>query len=121
MPPTPPTPPAPATPPTPPKARLLYCKAHVAIHPTAFKRDNIAGYLGLVDVGCECRLSKGVAEKGGVAGAGLLVSWVPEQVLAGMDVEDREGYRRAGELADGEVDGDGDGECASSCEMLTCE
>ncbi|KAE8542753.1 hypothetical protein D1P53_000815 [Cryptococcus gattii VGV] len=92
---------APAPPAPPGKARLLYCKAHVAIHPTAFKRDNIPGYLGLVDVG------EGVAEKGGVAGEGLLVSWVPEQVLARMDAEDREGYRRAGEMAEGEREEDG--------------
>lgn len=108
----PPAPPSPTTPPTTPpsptappgKARLLYCKAHVAIHPTAFKRDNIPGYLGLVDVGGESSLREGVA------GAGLLVSWVPEQVLARMDEEDREGYRRVGEIAEGEREEDG--ECA---------
>ena len=83
------------------KARLLYCKAHVAIHPTAFKRDNIPGYLGLVDVDGESSL------KEGVAGEGLLVTWVPEQVLARMDAEDREGYRRAGEMAEGAREEDG--------------
>lgn len=87
------------------KARLLYCKAHVAIHPTAFKRDNIPGYLGLVDVDGESP-----SPKEGVAGEGLLVTWVPEQVLARMDAEDREGYRRAGEMAEG--DREEDGACA---------
>ncbi|KIR78939.1 rab GTPase activator, partial [Cryptococcus gattii EJB2] len=94
---------APTAPPG--KARLLYCKAHVAIHPTAFKRDNIPGYLGLVDVG------EGVAATHGVAGEGLLVSWVPEQVLARMDAADREGYRRAGEMAAGEREEDGGAVC----------
>lgn len=107
-----PSPPAPTAPTAPPgKARLLYCKAHVAIHPTAFKRDNIPGYLGLVDVG------EGVAATHGVAGEGLLVSWVPEQVLARMDAADREGYRRAGEMAAGEREEDG--ECAVAGGGLT--
>ncbi|UOH85127.1 hypothetical protein LQV05_001944 [Cryptococcus neoformans] len=80
----------PAMPPAPParKARLLYCKAHVAIHPTAFKGDNVPGYLGLVEVHGEGDTA------GAVAGAGLLVSWVPDEVLARMDEQDREGYRR---------------------------
>ena len=83
----------PAMPPSPParKARLLYCKAHVAIHPTAFKGDNVPGYLGLVEV------HGGGDTAGAVAGAGLLVSWVPDEVLARMDEQDREGYRRVGE------------------------
>lgn len=101
-------PPAMSTPP-PGKARLLYCKAHVAIHPTAFKRDNIPGYLGLVDAGA------GAAPTRGVAGDGLLVSWVPEQVLARMDAADREGYRRAGEMAAGEREEDGECALAGGC------
>lgn len=102
--------PAPPAPPAPPgKARLLYCKAHVAIHPTAFKRDNIPGYLGLVDAGA------GAAPTRGVAGEGLLVSWVPEQVLARMDAADREGYRRAGEMAAGEREEDGECALAGGC------
>ncbi|OXG12560.1 rab GTPase activator [Cryptococcus neoformans Ze90-1] len=89
-------------PPSPPahKARLLYCKAHVAIHPTAFKGDNVPGYLGLVEVHGEGDSA------GAVAGAGLLVSWVPDEVLARMDEQDREGYRRVGELAEGEGEGE---------------
>lgn len=97
------------SPPPPGKARLLYCKAHVAIHPTAFKRDNIPGYLGLVDAGA------GAAPTRGVAGDGLLVSWVPEQVLARMDAADREGYRRAGERAEREREEDGECALAGGC------
>lgn len=95
-------------PPSPParKARLLYCKAHVAIHPTAFKGDNVPGYLGLVEV------HGGGDTAGAVAGAGLLVSWVPDEVLARMDEQDREGYRRVGELAEG--DREEDGECVGA-------
>lgn len=108
----------PAMPPSPApaparKARLLYCKAHVAIHPTAFKGDNVPGYLGLVEVHGEGDTA------GAVAGAGLLVSWVPDEVLARMDEQDREGYRRVGELAEGEGEGEEEGEWRVGGDALT--
>lgn len=105
----------PAMPPSPPahKARLLYCKAHVAIHPTAFKGDNVPGYLGLVEVHGEGDTA------GAVAGAGLLVSWVPDEVLARMDEQDREGYRRVGELAEGGEEREEDGEWRVGGDALT--
>lgn len=110
------TPPPPATPPAmsprpppPGKARLLYCKAHVAIHPTAFKGDNVPGYLALVELDAAANDD---AQRPGVAGEGVLVTWVPDQVLARMDEQDREGYRRVGELAEG--DREEDGECVGA-------
>ncbi|ORY28020.1 rab-GTPase-TBC domain-containing protein [Naematelia encephala] len=78
------------------KAKLLYCKSHVSIHPTQFNRDNISGYLGVVEV--EAQPGNVVADdEGGVKSAGskeLLVTWVPDELLARMDEEDREGYKR---------------------------
>lgn len=78
------------------KARLLYCKSHVVIHPTQFNKDNISGYLGIVEVD---RAEGGLRsdEEGAVkreVGKELLVSWVPDEVLERMDEEDRAGYKR---------------------------
>jgi hypothetical protein len=66
------------------KARLLYCKSHVVIHPTQFGKDNVSGYLGIVEVDKE----------GVVEGKELLVTWVPEEVLGRIEVIKRQGRRR---------------------------
>ena len=77
------------------KARLLYCKSHVVVHPSAFNRDNVPGYLGIVEVDAEHE-AVGVDEEGQVKRAQkeLLVTWVPDELLERMDEEDREGYKR---------------------------
>lgn len=81
------------------KARLLYCKSHVAIHPTNFSKDNVSGYLGIVEV--DGPDTSNVDGEGNVSGASgsqegkrLLVTWVPEEVLLRMDDTDREGYKK---------------------------
>jgi hypothetical protein len=67
---------------TPPdrRAKLLYCKSHVSIHPTAFNKDNISGYLGIVEVES--------------SSPSLLVTWTPDELLERMDEKDREGFKR---------------------------
>lgn len=79
------------------KARLLYCKSHVSIHPTNFSKDNISGYLGVVEV--DTPVTSTVDDEGNVSGGQtegkeLLVTWVPEEVVQRMDERDREGYKR---------------------------
>ncbi|WVW80626.1 hypothetical protein I302_102612 [Kwoniella bestiolae CBS 10118] len=83
------------------KARLLYCKSHVSIHPTSFNKDNISGYLGLVEV--ENTVPHSLAPNldsnhESVVGEGgkkeTLITWVPNELLERMDEEDREGYKR---------------------------
>lgn len=91
------------------KARLLYCKSHVAIHPTNFSRDNVHGYLGIVETE-----SKGndVDAEGNPKGHGrkeILVTWVPDEVLQRMDVKDREGYKRVDERTQAAVPDEEDG------------
>ena len=91
------------------KARLLYCKSHVAIHPTSLSRDNVHGYLGVVETE-----SKGqtVDDEGNPKGEGkkeVLVTWVPDEVLQRMDKEDRDGYKRVEERALGVVPEEEDG------------
>lgn len=91
------------------KARLLYCKSHVAIHPTNFSRDNVHGYLGIVETE-----SKGndVDAEGNSKGHGrkeILVTWVPDEVLQRMDVKDREGYKRVDERTQAAVPDEEDG------------
>ena len=65
---------------TPRRARLIYCKPHVFIHPTQFNKDNISGHLALVD--------------DPVHNGGLVVAWVPDQVLQRMDRSDRESFQK---------------------------
>jgi hypothetical protein len=81
------------SPPADRRAKLLYCKSHVSIHPTAFNKDNISGYLGIVEV----------------EGNSLLVTWTPDELLERMDEKDREGFKRVdgkfGKSADKEEDG----------------
>lgn len=76
------------------KARLIYCKSHVAIHPTQLRRDNISGLLGLVEV------DKGVTrvpESSGsnsTSGKEVLVVWVPDELFMRMSEEDQRNYKR---------------------------
>ncbi|KAK4685912.1 hypothetical protein P7C73_g4226, partial [Tremellales sp. Uapishka_1] len=81
------------------KARLLYCKSHVAIHPTAFHRDNITGYLGIVEV---AEQKDGKKE--------ILVFWVPDELLDRMDEDERGRYRKVEERL-GKEEVEEDGEC----------
>ncbi|WWC72751.1 uncharacterized protein I206_106715 [Kwoniella pini CBS 10737] len=77
------------------KARLLYCKSHVSIHPTSFNKDNISGYLGIVEVdhstphslapNLESSVENGQKE--------TLITWVPNELLDRMDEKDRQGYK----------------------------
>ncbi|OCF35927.1 rab GTPase activator [Kwoniella heveanensis BCC8398] len=84
------------------KARLIYCKSHVSIHPTSFNKDNISGYLGIVEVDQNAPhlLAPNLEQSDvGQNGQGLgrketLVVWVPDELLARMDESDREGYKR---------------------------
>ncbi|WVN86059.1 uncharacterized protein L203_101217 [Cryptococcus depauperatus CBS 7841] len=85
------------TSPPPGKAKLIYCKAHVAIHPTALRTDNIPGYLGIVQT---CVRSN----EASALGDNVLVTWVPEVVLERMDAQDREGYKKIGEKSDSEAE-----------------
>ncbi|WVF67871.1 hypothetical protein IAT40_002632 [Kwoniella sp. CBS 6097] len=82
------------------KARLIYCKSHVSIHPTSFNKDNISGYLGIVEVDQHAThsLAPNLEQITDGQGQGLgkketLVVWVPDDLLARMDESDREGYK----------------------------
>lgn len=90
------------------KARLIYCKSHVSIHPTQFNKDNISGYLAIVeaDPADGDKAAPGVTtdEEGNVRRTGgreVIVTWVPDEVLARMDEDDREGFRRVDGRANG--------------------
>ncbi|WWC92508.1 uncharacterized protein L201_007467 [Kwoniella dendrophila CBS 6074] len=80
------------------KAKLIYCKSHVSIHPTSFNKDNISGYLGIVEV--ESIIPHSLApnlDSTSIESNGqkeTLVTWVPNELLDRMDEEDREGYKR---------------------------
>jgi len=81
------------------KARLVYCKSHVAIHPTTFNKDNLSGYLGLVEVDASDVPRVDTDSDGNVKSTmrgkkELLVTWVPNELLERMDEADREGYKR---------------------------
>ena len=81
------------------KARLVYCKSHVAIHPTTFNKDNLSGYLGLVEVDASDVPRVDTDSDGNVKSIlkgkkELLVTWVPNELLERMDEADREGYKR---------------------------
>jgi len=79
------------------KARLVYCKSHVAIHPTTFNKDNLSGYLGLVEVDAGNVPRVDTDNDGNVKSSHkkeLLVTWVPNELLERMDEADREGYKR---------------------------
>lgn len=81
------------------KARLVHCKSHVAIHPTTFNKDNLSGYLGLVEVDASDVPRVDTDSDGNVKSTlkgkkELLVTWVPNELLERMDEADREGYKR---------------------------
>lgn len=81
------------------KARLVYCKSHVAIHPTTFNKDNISGYLGLVEIDSSSAPQVETDNEGNIKTSTgirkeLLVTWVPNELLDRMDEADREGYKR---------------------------
>ena len=100
------------------KARLLYCKSHVAIHPTSLSRDNISGYLGIVELDKEGK-GNNVDDEGNVKGEGrkeVLVTWVPDELLQRMDEQDREGYRRVEKRSEAPMPTEEDGECAEECD-----
>ena len=88
------------------KARLLYCKSHVAIHPTQFNRDNISGYLGVVEIegnGVQADDEGKVVPDPEAGGKELLVTWVPDELMNRMDKEDRAGYKRVEDRTNGGV------------------
>lgn len=76
------------------KAKLIYCKSHVAIHPTTLNKDNISGYMALVEVAGPAVTTDKEGNVKASAGKELLVTWVPDELLSRMDAEDREGYKR---------------------------
>lgn len=79
------------------KARLLYCKSHVSIHPTQFNKDNISGYLALVEADGLGGVTTDDEGNPGRDGKELIVSWVPDEVLQRMDETDRAGYKKVEE------------------------
>ena len=93
------------------KARLLYCKSHVSIHPTQFNKDNISGYLALVEVAGLGGVKTDEEGNPGRGAKGLIVSWVPDEVLQRMDEEDRAGYKKVEErTSQRTIDEEEDGE-----------
>lgn len=99
-----------------PKARLLYCKSHVSIHPTQFNKDNIRGYLALVESDSLGAHAVKLDAEGNVGNAGrhgdkkeVIVTWVPDEVLQRMDQEDRDSFKRVDErnLAGHDAEEDG--------------
>lgn len=81
------------------RARLVYCKSHVAIHPTTFNKDNLSGYLGLVEVEASDAPRVDTDSDGNVRSTlpgkkEMLVTWVPNELLERMDEADRQGYKR---------------------------
>jgi hypothetical protein len=94
-----------------PKARLLYCKSHVSIHPTQFNKDNISGYLALVETDGPTSVKTDEEGNPGRGGKQLIVSWVPDEVLQRMDETDRAGYEkmeRRSTLNQSELEEDGE-------------
>jgi len=97
------------------KARLIYAKSHVAIHPTQLKRDNISGLLGLVEVDRDAAAprvpdSAPRSARGGNADKEVLVVWVPDELLQRMPEEDKRNYQRVEERPNG-TPTEEDGEC----------
>lgn len=82
------------------KARLIYVKSHVAIHPTQLKRDHISGMLGLVEVDKEVPCAPRAATD---AAAGttkeILIVWVPDELFKRLPDEDRRKYQRVEDRA----------------------
>ena len=83
------------------KAKLIYCKSHVAIHPTQFNKDNISGYFSVVETkgrpiqtDDEGGVSNGSTTKEELTGRELLVTWVPDELLDKMDEDDKRAYKK---------------------------
>lgn len=76
------------------KARLIYCKSHVAIHPTQLRRDNISGLLGLVEVDKEVPHVPESSGSNSTSGKEVLVVWVPDELFMRMSEEDQRNYKR---------------------------
>ncbi|WOO81958.1 GTPase-activating protein GYP7 [Vanrija pseudolonga] len=79
------------------KARLIYAKSHVAIHPTQLKRDNISGMLGLVEVDRDVPRNPGDTSDHGARARSatakeILVVWVPDELFMRMSSEDQQSY-----------------------------
>lgn len=106
------------------RARLIYAKSHVAIHPTQLRRDNLTGLLGLVEVDRDAPRvpdSDGARQRVGTpSGKEVLVVWVPDEMLARMSDEDRRSYQRVEERATGTPDED-NGEWWCGQQDLVCE
>jgi hypothetical protein len=104
------------TPPDDKKARLIYAKSHVAIHPTQLKRDNLSGLLGLVEVDREPNAphlpesAPRGARAAASAGKEILVVWVPDELFKRMSEEDKRNYQRVEERPTG-TPAEEDGEC----------
>lgn len=77
------------------RARLIYVKSHVAIHPTQLKRDHISGMLGLVEVDKEVPRAPDTGS-GAAAGTAkeVLIVWVPDELFKRLPDEDRKKYQR---------------------------
>jgi hypothetical protein len=88
------------------KARLIYAKSHVAIHPTQLKRDHISGLLGLVEVERDAGAPRvpDSAPRAARTAAGakeVLVVWVPDDLFRRMPEEDKRNYQRVEERPNG--------------------
>lgn len=102
-----------------PKARLLYCKSHVSIHPTQFNKDNISGYLALVETDGQAAVKTDEEGNPGRGGKELIVSWVPDEVLQRMDETDRAGYKKVEKrMSLQSSDVEEDGECGTGLVAL---
>ncbi|BEI80939.1 hypothetical protein CcaverHIS002_0200990 [Cutaneotrichosporon cavernicola] len=76
------------------KARLIYVKSHVAIHPTQHPRDNITGLLGLVEVDREVPLAPESGTATPTSGKEILIVWVPDELFKRLPDEDKRKYER---------------------------
>lgn len=83
------------------KARLIYCKSHVAIHPTQLRRDNISGLLGLVEVDKNVPRVPESSGSNSASGKEVLVVWVPDELFMRMSEEDQRNYKRVEERPNG--------------------
>ncbi|RXK41066.1 hypothetical protein M231_01697 [Tremella mesenterica] len=84
--------------PTDKKARLLYCRSHVSIHPTSHRNDDISGYLAIVQT--DSPVSAPLPESTGSLkppNGAILIVWVPNELLEQMNEQDRESYKRVDE------------------------
>ncbi|KAF4120775.1 TBC1 domain family member 15 [Geosmithia morbida] len=61
--------------------KLLYSKSKVYVHPTSSSKDNISGYIALLQQKSTLRTSSSTREIDSIASADLLLAWVPESSL----------------------------------------